>query len=191
METQINYYRQQLDLRAELDDATAAAEQVQALKTATPAMRANMWLAVVRIQERIAELQPLVDAQLEAADAAVVTEAAADAVETAVKILAAAKKITERNALLERTVRVWAYAYNSDFPEVWGGEERTVERVAKELHIRCLGGERPRVTTTWEGYAAFTFRHYRLVIKGATADELRRAWKAGARIVPLVDQAVA
>jgi len=38
--------------------------------------------------------------------------------------------------------------------------------------------ERPRVTQTWEGYTSFAFRFgQRIVIKGATADELRNAYR--------------
>jgi len=181
----VNPYRQQLDLREQLDDAIRTAEQVQRLTKATAAMKANAWLFVTRLQEKIAAMQPVVDAYFEqleteemAAVDAAIAEAGAAAVETAEKILAAALQIQRRPKIEDRKVVIWLYDDDPDYPHMWNGEITTAGEAAKTIAGMNTNGK-PRITRTFDGYYAFIFdAGRRVIVKGATPDELRLAWLA-------------
>jgi len=109
---------------------------------------------------------------------AAIADAGADAVATAEKIIAAARMVSERNAIADRAVTVWMYDKNPDLPHCWNGERMTAATAARAIAERSAAGK-PRVTRTWEGYTSFAFAGgSRVVVKGATADELRDAYLA-------------
>jgi len=241
-----NYLRQQYELEKTLEDARRAADQLERDRRATAAMKANMWLSVTRLQERLDALRPLVDAEAEAYYAelaamsdnereaqetesfiasldqytnirdlvvlmsaidedvrdgrmladdariaatqaaikrltvtqdAAITEDGSAAVETAERILSAARTIQRRQVLAERFVRVWVYD-DPDYPNVWDGELMTMAAASLAIAERSAN-QPPRITRTYEGYWSFCWRFgQRIVVKGATADELRDAYRA-------------
>jgi len=182
-----NAYRDLIDAEIELAHAIADAEQVQQMRQANAATKNHMWAIVRMLQVKIAELRPQAEAQLEAsyveaqaATDAQITANGADAVETAEKILAAARKVSTRNALLERVVRVWTYDAYSDYPDEWDGRVMTVAAAAQELGLRSHY-VRPEVRRTYDGHICFMWNGgRRVVIKGASAHELRLAYKIAA-----------
>jgi hypothetical protein len=181
-----NAYRDLIDTEIELAHAIADAEQVQQMRNANAATKNHMWAIVRMLQAKIAELRPQAEAQLEASYAALeaateaqITANGADAVETAEKIIRAAKKVSDLNAMCDREVTVWVYEPGNEYPVEWDGRKMTVAGAAREIGLRSERF-RPIVKSTWEGYVSFIWTGRRVVVKGATAHELRLAYKIAA-----------
>lgn len=182
MET-LNIWGQLIEAEQELEQAERAVRSMELTPRVNTATKAYIYTQVRDARAKVAALTAECEAENERIEAAILERQGADAVETAERILGAARTVSDRNALLERTVRVWRYDAGSEYPDVWDGSTATVADVAHELgelgeHVR------PTVRRTHDGHVAFCWAGgRRVVIKGATADELRQAWRAGVLIV--------